>query len=246
MDRRPMGKVDEAINSLAELELEGQTLDTLAGHIDRLAVQSLNGWDAAAVSLVTGHEVATYGSTDERVNPVDQAQYDANQGPCVDAIKEGGIQYFDGTAVDPRWRLFAESAADHGVYSVLSFPMRLKGEVVGALNLYSHERDALRPGNREEGSVFAAQAAVTLANARALIAKEAHVSQLEEGLQSRTMIGQATGLLMAQEGMSSDEAFQKLVHVSQTANVKLRDIAQRYVQAWEEKATTPKASKEAT
>lgn len=240
MDQRPQGKVDQAVNSLAELELEGQTLDSITGHIDRIAVQSLDGWDAAAVSLVTGKEVATYGTTDERVNPVDQAQYDANRGPCVDAIKTGETQYFNGTTVEPRWRQFAETAADHNVYSVLSVPMMFKGEVVGALNFYSRERDAVRPGHREEGLLFAAQAAVAIANTRALMAKETQVDQLEEGLQSRTMIGQATGLLMAQEGLSSDEAFQKLVHVSQTANVKLRDIAQRYVEAWENRMPAAK------
>ena len=235
MELRPAGEITTPATSLAELELEGQTLDSLAEHVDRLAVQSLDGWDAAAMSLVTGREVATYGTTDERINPVDQAQYDLDKGPCVDAIHTGETQYLDGTSVDPRWRQFAETAADHEVYSVLSFPMRLKGEVIGALNFYSRERDPIRPGHREEGSMFAAQAAVTVANARALMAKDAQAAQLEEGLKSRTMIGQATGLLMAQEGLSSDEAFQKLVHVSQTSNIKLRDIAQRYVEAWEQR-----------
>jgi AmiR/NasT family two-component response regulator len=47
------------------------------------------------------------------------------------------------------------------------------------------------------------------------------------------MIGQATGLLMAQEGLTSGEAFQRLVRVSQNANIKLREIAQRYVRSWE-------------
>ena len=238
MERRPAGEIDHAASSLAELELEGQTLDSLAEHVGRLGVQALNGWDAAALSLVSGTQVATYGTTDERINPVDQAQYDADRGPCVDAIKSGEPKYFDGTTSEPRWRQFAETAADNGVYAVLSFPLRIRGEAVGALNFYSRERDAIRPGHREEGAVFAAQAAVAIANARTLLAKDAQVSQLQDGLHSRTMIGQATGLLMAQEGLSSEEAFQKLVHVSQTSNVKLRDIAQRYVQAWEQQAAS--------
>lgn len=64
-----------------------------------------------------------------------------------------------------------------------------------------------------------------------------HESQLEEALLIRTTIGQAVGLLMAQEGLISDEAFERLVHVSQNSNMKLRDIAQRYVDAWEAKIT---------
>ena len=236
MDQRPAGHIDASVNSLAELRFEEQTIDSIVGQISELGVQALDGWDAAAASLVTRDRVATYGVTDERINPADQAQYDTNKGPCVDAFKSGEVQYFDGTTVEPRWRQYAETAADCGVYSTLSFPLRLKEEVIGALNFYSRERGALRPGQRVEGSLFAAQAAVTISNAQAYLAKEAQISQLEDGLQTRTMIGQATGLLMAQEGLSSDEAFQKLVQVSQSTNIKLRDIAQRYVDSWEQRA----------
>lgn len=81
MERRPAGEIDHAASSLAELELEGRTLDSLAEHVGRLGVQALNGWDAAALSLVSGTKAATYGTTDERINPVDQAQYDADKGP---------------------------------------------------------------------------------------------------------------------------------------------------------------------
>ena len=236
MDSRPTGHIDHSINSFAELRLEGHTIDSILSAVGRLAVESLKGWDAAATSLVTKDEkVATYGTTDERINPVDQEQYNSDKGPCVDAIKTGEIQYFDATSVPARWRRFAEIAANHQVCSVLSLPLRLDEEVIGAINLYSPERDALKPGQREEGSRFAAQAAVAISNTRTYLRKQVQVEQLEDALETRTMIGQATGLLMAEEGLSSDEAFQKLVAVSQNSNIKLREIAQRFVEAWEEK-----------
>ena len=235
MSQRPMGRVERPINSLADLHLSGQSLDAVLGHIGRLAIAAMPGWDAAATTLVEQDKVTTFGSTDERVNDVDQAQYDSGRGPCVDAL-QGDTQYFDGNTIDPRWRQFAESAADADVYSVVSFPLSLEDEVIGALNFYSSERDALRTGQREEGMLFASQAAVTLANTKQLLSAKEQAEQLAEGLETRTMIGQATGLLMAQEGMTSEEAFQKLVKVSQTSNVKLREIAQRYVESWESKA----------
>jgi hypothetical protein len=185
--------------------------------------------------MVEGRQVATYGITDELIRKVDQGQYDGGAGPCVDAMRDGALHYFRGESVPPRWRHFADSAADAGIYSVLSFPLKLDHEVIGALNFYSKERDAMRSGQQEEGWVFASQAAVTLSNAKKLVATSSKVEQLEQGLETRTMIGQATGLLMAQEDLTSEQAFQKLVFVSQNANVKLRDIAQRYVQAWEDR-----------
>ena len=232
MAERPRGTLDRAINSLADLHLSAETLDSVLGHVGRVGVEAMEGWDAAGTTLVEGTEVATFGITDERVKMIDRSQYDGGRGPCVDAL-DGEVRYFDGTDVDPRWRHFAGDAADAGIYSVISYPLKLKDVVIGALNFYSSERDALREGQREEGLLFAAQAAVTLSNARELDARSAQIEQLQEGLQTRSMIGQATGLLMAQEGLTSEEAFQKLVQVSQHANIKLREVAQRYVDAWE-------------
>lgn len=236
MPDRPTGRVDHPVNSLSDLRLSHETLDSVLCHIGRLGLQVLEGWDAAGSSLVEGTKVATFGITDERVAVVDQSQYEQHRGPCVDAFVSGETQYFDGENVDPRWRHFAEAAADASVYSVMSFPLKVDGETIGALNFYSRERDALRPGQREEGALFAAQAAVAVTNTRAYSDAATQVVQLEEALETRTMIGQATGLLMAQEGLTSDEAFQKLVFVSQNSNLKLRDIAQRYVEAWEKRA----------
>lgn len=234
MAKRPVGHVRHAVSSLADLRLSSETLDSILGHVGRLGVEALDGWDAAGTSLVEGDTVATFGSTDERVDAVDRGQYGSGRGPCVDAL-DGETQYFNGDDIKPAWRQFAEVAADAGIYSVFSFPMMLEDEVIGAINFYSSERQALRPGQHEEGLLFAAQAAVAVSNARELLNKQAEVDQLSEGIKTRTIIGQATGLLMAQEGLTSEEAFQKLVQISQTTNVKLREIASSYVKSWEEK-----------
>ena len=236
-EQRATGRVERPVNSIAELRLSDETLDSTLEHIGRLALQILEGWDFVGTTIVERDKVATFGTTDERVNAVDQHQYDTARGPCVDALA-GEVHYFTGDSVKPRWRQFAEAAADAGIYSVVSFPLRLDDDVIGALNVYSTERDALRPGDREEGLLFASQAAVAISNAKEFAATGRQVGQLQEGLQTRTIIGQATGLLMGQEGLTSEEAFQKLVKVSQNSNVKLRDIAQRYVEAWEAKAQT--------
>lgn len=242
MTERAEGRVERPLNSLADLQLSTTTLDALMGLVGETGVATLEGWHACAASLITGDKIATFGSTDDEVDPVDQHQYDTMKGPCVDALG-GDVQYYDGSKDEPRWRQFAEAAAEAGIYSVVSFPMKLDGETLGALNFYSKERGALRQGQQEEGQMFAAQAAVAVANAKAYSDKDTQVRQLEEALKTRTIIGQATGLLMAQESLTSEEAFQKLVQVSQKSNVKLRDIAQRYVEAWESREGTATARK---
>lgn len=230
---RPSGEIQQPVNSISELRFGEHDLDSILAQIGRLGVQALPGWDAAATSMVKKNKVATFGATDERVNALDQFQYDQQRGPCVDAL-QGEINYFNGDDVPDKWRQFANAAADNGVASVVSFPLRLDDQVIGAMNFYSREKDALREGQREEGLLFASQAAVALANAESFAAAGTQLEQLQEAIETRTMIGQATGLLMAQEGLTSDEAFAKLVKVSQNANIKLRDIARRYVEAWED------------
>lgn len=235
MSNRARGHIGEALNTLAELRLSNATLDTIFEHICHAAVRTLEGWEAAAGSLAHGGEFATFGVSDKRIHAIDQAQYSSGKGPCVDAVRTGEMQYFDGQDVPPKWRHFAENAADRGVYSVFSLPLKLEGEVIGGLNLYSPERDALRSGQQEDAMFFAAYTAVAVANWNDLASAKSQAEQLKQGLESRTMIGQATGLLMAHEGLTSSEAFQKLVQLSQISNVKLREIAKRYVDAWEAK-----------
>jgi hypothetical protein len=61
-----------------------------------------------------------------------------------------------------------------------------------------------------------------------LVAEE--VAQLREALESRDVIGQAKGILMERHGIGADEAFARLVQMSQSGNVKLREIAENLVE----------------
>lgn len=235
MDHRPSGELTAEINSLAHLDFSEQTLDDTLRQVGSSALKDLPGWDAAATTIVERRKVVTFGATDELVVPVDQSQYDLEEGPCLQAVMDGETHYFTSSSSNQRWPRFAKAADQAGIHSVFSLPLRTKDHVFGALNLYSRQHDALQEGQKETGLLFAAQASVMLGNAKAFHSQAQIIEQLEEGLQTRTMIGQAVGLLMAQEGMTSEEAFQRLVSVSQNANIKLREIAKRYVEAFENK-----------
>ncbi len=238
---RPQGDVKDDVNSLGDIVPSEHELDDIAGHVARIALGQLEGWEASATTLFEENKVATYGTTDPKIQPVDQAQYDGNAGPCVDAARTGEVRYWDGTNQNESWAEFAAAAKKVGIRSVASFPLILGDQPLGALNFYSRTVNALSDGQREEGLLFASQASVALANARNHATDKKTVGNLVEAIQTRTVIGQATGLLMAREELTSEEAFQRLVKVSQAANVKLREIAMRYVKAWESKvsARTP-------
>jgi hypothetical protein len=106
------------------------------------------------------------------------------------------------------------------VQSILALRLFIEETTLGALNLYSRRDDAFDDEARAVGAVFAAHAAVALSTAQ-------HEAQMDEALASRDLIGQAKGILMARERVTSDKAFEMLRDASQRLNVKLRDLAER-------------------
>jgi len=116
------------------------------------------------------------------------------------------------------------------VQSSLSLPLVVGDESVGALNLYSRTPSGFTEEDESTGSTLASTAAIVLVNASAYWQAADLSDQLAQAMQSRAVIEQAKGILMARSPhMGADEAFDVLRKASQRENVKLRDIAQRIV-----------------
>ena len=213
----------ETFAEVARILLSEEGVEHTLARIGQLAVTTIAGCDHAGISLIEGRTVTTAGASDDVPVEVDRIQYEVGQGPCLDAIRN--LEVFECGRLDQeeRWPAFSKRAcAETGVTSMLAFRLFVDEDTMGALNLYSKAADAFHDESREIGALFAAHAAVALASAR----KEEH---LEAALRSRDVIGQAKGLLMARQDISSDEAFAVLRKASQRLNVKLRDIADRVV-----------------
>ncbi|MEV1025449.1 ANTAR domain-containing protein [Streptomyces sp. NPDC050264] len=111
-----------------------------------------------------------------------------------------------------------------GVRSVLALRLRIDRNRLTALVLYGG-----KPGGHDEASLRVGRllaAHVSVAHDSATVQE-----QLTEAMRTRDLIGQATGLLMARERVDAAEAFTHLVRASQQQNIKLRELAQRYVDA---------------
>lgn len=116
-----------------------------------------------------------------------------------------------------------------GVHSVLSLPLLLPGQVVGAINVYAHAKDVFDEHAAEMGEAFAGPAAVAVHNAQVLAAAQTLTTQLQTALSSRPIIDQAIGLIRGRSGGSAEEAFGKLRTISQADNIKVTVMAQRIV-----------------
>ena len=200
-----------------------------------LAVTAIPACDTCSVSLVEGHSIITQVATDARAERLDTYQYDNDSGPCLEAIRTDEFYKIASMAEETRWPEFTTRAAEEGLQSSYSVPLRVDGHTVGALNLYSWAAP-FQDSDVEISHAFGHQAAVTLANARAY--QQAHdlVENLRVALESRDVIGQAKGIIMERERCTAAEAFETLRSVSQARNVKLRDLAQRVVETgtWSE------------
>ena len=224
---------EEALQSglagLAGMLLTEQNAATVLANVTSLAAASLPGCDAASISLMRNGRPTTPVCSAEIAKDVDNSQYETGEGPCLQAAETDTVVRVDSFLTEDRWPAFAKRAVDQGVMSSLSVPLSTAGEVVGALNLYSR-RPSNFEGAEKNATMFAHQASITLANADALQRAQDLAEQLAVALENRDVIGQAKGIIMGAEGVSSGEAFDVLRRASQRSNRKLHDIAQDIVE----------------
>lgn len=233
---------DEALQSglrgLSEMLLSETNAETLLDSVTSLAAEALPGCHAASISLTRKGRPTTPVCSAEIAREADLSQYDTNQGPCLSAIETGEIVRTDSFLDEDRWPAFSKQAASRGLMSALSLPLRAGDEVIGALNLYSRQVENFRDGH-DRAALFARQASVTLSNAQALRRAEELAQQLAIALESRDVIGQAKGIIMTAEGVSSEKAFDVLRRASQRSNRKLHDVAREIVERRERARTDP-------
>ena len=225
---RPDVELARTFAELARSLLAEESVQETLLRICTSAVATLHGCDHAGVSLVEKRQITTPASSDDLPAQVDAIQYEVDEGPCLDAIREHQIFGTDDLAEEQRWPRFSRRAAEEtGVHSMLCFRLFTEEETIGALNLYSKEIAAFDEADCDIGAVFAAHAAVAMAGAR-------EHEQMQEGIRHRDVIGQAKGILMAREGVDEDRAFEILVQASKRTHVKLRDLAERisHQQTW--------------
>ncbi|WP_369056069.1 GAF and ANTAR domain-containing protein [Kineococcus terrestris] len=182
---------------------------------------------AAAGVSVTLHDrrgrTRTPVSTAPWVERADALQYETGQGPCLRALREREVVHVPDLARDrehPDWA--ARVVAATPARSALAFQLFTDDDQLGALNLYATSTGAFDTGAVHRAHVLAAQVAVALSSAQ-------REEQLREGMGTRTVIGQAQGILMERYGLDGQQAFRLLSRVSQDTNTRLHDVARELV-----------------
>jgi GAF domain-containing protein len=219
---------EDVLTGLLE-SLSSNDLDEVLAEVAGLATDSIPDADGASVACLRDGRAFTFAATDPGVRELDEAQYSVQNGPCVEAGQDGQVHLSQHLPNDARWPTLAKAAAANGIGSVLAVPIPNGKEPVGTLNLYARRADAFAQGDTRGALGFAKYAAYALLSARERQETRRLAEQLAEAMKSRAVIDQAIGVLMARERIDAASAMDMLRRASQSANVKVREIAERLV-----------------
>jgi GAF domain-containing protein len=218
-----------AFAELSKIMLGEQQLSETLARVAELAKQTIPGAAEVSVTLLHNTEVATVVFTGSLAAQLDERQYEAGFGPCVDAALSGTVIAIEDTADSPTYPDFARLARRHGITHTLSTGLPVQRRTIGALNIYGTDEAAFDDSTSELATAFASYAAVALANADLYASTANLAANLQRALDSRAVIDQAKGILMRDHRISADAAFDLLVKRSTSSNRKLREIAQGIV-----------------
>jgi GAF domain-containing protein len=222
------------IGALAGLVAGSLGLPELLAEVAGFAVRAIPGADGAGVTLLrldrVDNMVEELAASSPFVAEIDHVQYvTLNEGPCITAALERRTVRSGSLGGEKMWPRFGPRVGRMGVHSALSLPLLLPGKVIGAINVYAHDKDVFDEHAAELGELFAKPAAVAVHNAQILAQAMALTAQLQTALSTRPVIDQAIGLLRGRSGRSAEEAFAQLRSMSQNEHRKLAEVAQRIV-----------------
>ena len=214
-----------ATTALLAIRLDQGPLDDVLRRLVTIARDALPGADEVSTTLLRGDKAWTAAHTGQLALDADEMQYERGYGPCMDAGRTATILLIVDTREETRWPDYTAHVAERGVLSSLSVPLPIQTDLIGALNCYSRTPAAYSKEAIEVAEELAGHVAVAVANAVAYSNATTLVEQMRTALDSRSVIDQAMGIVMAQNRCDADAAFAILTRASQNRNVKLRDVA---------------------
>jgi GAF domain-containing protein len=165
-------------------------------------------------------------STDESAELVEVMELAAGAGPCVDCFATGtSVSVPDIEASGQNWPDFRSAAGAQGFQSVHATPMKLRGQVVGTINLFNVAAGALSPRDAAVVQALADVATIGILQQRIATESQLVAEQLQRALDSRVLIEQAKGVLSQALGLSVDEAFGALRNYARNRNLTLHAVA---------------------
>jgi transcriptional regulator with GAF, ATPase, and Fis domain len=215
--------VDLADTMVADFDV----IDFLHLLADR-SVELLNASAAGVVLADPRGDLRVAAASSQEAGLMELFQIQNDQGPCLDCFRTGQpVTAADLTRPGQPWPRFAAAAAQAGFRAVEALPMRLRDEIIGALNLFRAEPGPLDLADLRIAQALADVATIGLLQERSVRRSEIAAEQLQGALNSRVVIEQAKGKLAERLGM--DQSFAMLRDYARNSNQRLTDVARNFV-----------------
>jgi len=184
--------------------------------------------DAGGIMLADPHGLLQVVATsNENARLIELMQLQNDQGPCLDCFHGGApVNVADLVEAADQWPRFVAAAMHRPVFrAVHALPLRLRGQAIGALNLWHHQPNSMPAQDLAIGQALADVATIAIMQERAIRRGEVLNEQLQAALTSRVIIEQAKGLLAQHARLSMDQAFESMRRYARSHNQRLADVA---------------------
>jgi GAF domain-containing protein len=233
----PVGSSREQLLSEAFVGLADTLVDDydIIELLDRLVSYSVKllAADAAGIMLADAQgKLRVVASSQEDAKVMELLQLQSEQGPCMECCRTGvPVRVPDLVDAAGRWPVFVAAVAERGAYrSVHALPLRLRGEAIGAMNLFHGQPGALPEADLAVGQALADVATIGILQERAIRSSEVVTEQLQTALNSRVIIEQAKGVLAQRGDLTMAAAFDRLRRYARTHNARLSEVARKVVE----------------
>ena len=207
-----------------------------------LCERSVELLPAAAAGLILADQrgqLQVMASTTEEARVLELLVLQNSEGPCLDCYRTGQAQVnIEPREVAARWPRFRAATVEAGYLSTHALPMRLRGEVIGVLNLFCAHQVTLSGDEIALGQALCDVATIGLLQERSVRHGEILAEQLQNALNSRILIEQAKGVLAERAGIGVDEAFALIRTWARENGRHLHATAQAVIDGTADLATT--------
>jgi len=212
-----------------------QLADTMVGDFDvaELMLQLADAClellevDAAGLMLLDANgELRLVASAPDAMHDLEIFELQSDEGPSLDTIRTGrAVVNVDVVQATERWPRFTAQTLAAGLRSTHALPLRLRGDVIGAVNLFSKVEQRLSDGDIALGQALADVATIALLQQRASRDEWMLAEQLQVALNTRIVVEQAKGILAESSGLHPAETFHYLRTFARRTGQPLHSVA---------------------
>jgi GAF domain-containing protein len=218
-------EVRQALHELGDLRYAAGNLDEALRRIVH-ATHDLFNVDGAGLMLIDPDQLLrSCADSDERVGHLEELQIEHGEGPCVDAFDDKELVHAADLAAETRWPKFSPEAVERGLRAVLASPIPYNQMAIGVVTVFSTKARPWSPEGELALIAFTDVAALTIANTMQSEQRGEVAEQLQRALDARVVIEQAKGALVARDGLSPGEAFERMRRQARSQRRRVVDVA---------------------